>query len=319
MRKHLLVSLLCLLLATGTLVWGLSPLDSPKAQVKEVTVALLLDTDIGTGALQMKQGAKLAAKEYKVELTTASPDSLGGGATQAQLMTQLLGQGIKALVLVPAKGEDLSEPMAQAALKGVPVLALGEAPQTGGTACVISANHEEAGALAAKALLSRISPSAFILLVTGDESDAASKLRLSGAMNILSGSQGIAVRQASVAGSTAEDIVKLLSGQPDLNGVLVLTGDATEAFALAMAHLPEHIPLVGMDCGQNRNLYLENGQVDAMVLGMPFAMGYLGVQFAMNSLNGKTLPPAYYTESRTIDKENMYLPENQKLAFPMLQ
>ena len=73
-----------------------------------------------------------------------------------------------------------------------------------------------------------------------------------------------------------------------------------------------------MDCGQNRTTYLENRQVDAMVLGMPFAMGYLGVQFAVDRLNGKTLPAHYYTESRVIDSENMYLPENQKLAFPMV-
>jgi ribose transport system substrate-binding protein len=79
------------------------------------------------------------------------------------------------------------------------------------------------------------------------------------------------------------------------------------------------IPLVGMDCGQNRNLYLESGQVDAMVLGMPFAMGYLGVQFSVSALSGKSIPGSYYTESRVIDRENMYLPENQKLAFPLLQ
>lgn len=321
MKKHVIVSILCIALSALALIWGLTPVVNTRTQVTGGTVALLLDTDIGAGALQMKQGAKQAAKELKVDLITATADYSGDAAnSQADLMMQLLERDVRALILVPVQGADLTIPMKEAKRRKVPVLTLGESPITGGSDCTISANHQEAGALAAKALIERMGKPNYVLLITGDDSDVAASLRKTGAMPVLSAEPDLQiVEQTPLEGKTADDVLHLLASNPQINGILVLTGSGTEACALAMGRSGTDIPLVGMDCGQNRNLYLESGQVDAMVLGMPFAMGYLGVQFSIKALSGKSIPGWYYTESRVIDKENMYLPENQKLAFPLLQ
>ena len=45
-------------------------------------------------------------------------------------------------------------------------------------------------------------------------------------------------------------------------------------------------------------------------------MGYLGVKYAYDALNNKKIPENVNTGSKVINKENMYLPENQKLVFP---
>ncbi len=321
MKKHVVISILCVVLAVLTLIWGLTPIASTHTQVSGGTVALLLDTDIGAGALQMKQGAKQAAKEQKVELIMATADySQNTAQSQAALMMQLLSRNVKAILLVPVQGADLSEPMMEAEKRKVPVLTLGEAPVLGGTACTISANHEEAGSLAAQALIQRLKEPGQALLITGDAADNAAALRKLGAMKVLEGKKDFVIMQeVSLEGKSPDDVLSQLQENKKINCILALTGNATEICALAMGRYTMDIPLVGMDCGQNRNLYLENGQVDAMVLGMPFAMGYLGVQFAMQALSGKEIPGWYFTQSRVIDSENMYLPENQKLAFPLLQ
>ncbi len=321
MKKHVLFSLLLVALAALALIWGLSPVVNTRTQVTGGTVALLLDTDIGAGALQMKQGAKQAAREQKVDLITATADYSGDAAqSQAELMMQLLERNVKALILVPVQGADLAEAFQEAERRKVPVLTLGEVPMNGGSACTISANHQSAGALAAKALISRMQKPGRVLLITGDEADVAADLRRMEAMPVLDAEEDLQiVTETPLNGKTADDVLALLERNPQVNGILVLTETGTETCALAMGRSQADIPLVGMDCGQNRNLYLESGQVDAMVLGMPFAMGYLGVQFAMQALSGQGMPAWYYTESRVIDKENMYLPENQKLAFPLLQ
>ncbi len=321
MKKHVIVSILCVALAVLILIWGLTPMTSTRKQSTGGTVALLLDTDIGAGALQMKQGAKQAAKEQKVELLTATADySANAAQSQAELMMQLLNRDVRALLLVPVQGADLSEAMMEAERRKVPVLTLSEAPQLSGAACNISADHVKAGTLAAQALLERIKEPGRALLVVGDAADDAAALRRKGAMQVLEGQQDFqVVLETVLEGKSPENVLSILEKHPQINCILVLTGGATETCALAMGRHMMDMPLVGLDCGQNRNLYLENGQVDAMVLGMPFAMGYLGVQFAMQALEGKDFPHRYYTESRVIDRENMYLPENQKLAFPLLQ
>ena len=53
-----------------------------------------------------------------------------------------------------------------------------------------------------------------------------------------------------------------------------------------------------------------------MVVQNPFNMGYLGVKYALDVLNGDKVPKSVDTGSTVIDRENMYLPENQKLVFP---
>ena len=235
-------------------------------------------------------------------------------------MQNLLDKNVRAILLVPVQGEDLTLPLAQAARLKVPVLVLGEAAFTGEAACVIGGDDAQAGAMAAGALTSRLTEPGRVLLITGEVGDAAAALRLRGALPVLRAQAGLTILyQAALGGRSADGLLALLQAYPTLNGVLCLTGESTELAAKTVSRLSRKVWLVGMDCGQNRITYLENHQVDALVLGMPFTMGYLGAQFAAQHLQGATIPTQYYTQSRVIDQANMYLPENQKLVFPMLQ
>jgi ribose transport system substrate-binding protein len=321
MKKRIVFSIFCVLLAVFFLWWGVNPIVSTSTEEAAVVVALLLDTDIGTTAQQIKQGAKLAAKERKVDLLTVTTDEEGGAAgSQAELIAELLGENVKAIVLVPAQGEDLSQALEAARQQKVPVLTLGETASDGTVACEIGNDNEEVGRLAGEALVQRLTAPGRVILVEGEADDAAAALRLAGAASVLDAHGDVSVLcRTTLSTQTPEELLAILDTCPDVNGILCLTGEGTETAAKTMGRLDRDICLVGMDCGQNRTTYLENRQVDAMVLGMPYAMGYLGVQYAAAALNGEDIPAWYHTESRVIDLSNMYLPENQKLAFPILQ
>lgn len=321
MKRRIVFSMVCIVVAAALLWWGVRPVPNQQAEVASETIALVLDTDIGTGALQMKQGAKLAAKEQKVDLLTAAPDYAGGTViSQAELIGTLLQKNVKAILLVPAAGEQLGEALTLAEEMKVPVLALGGASLPGKVACTISDDFVRVGQMAGQALLERVPSPGRLVLITGGQADAEAALRLRGAMEAIAGAKELTVvKQITDTGLTADSLLTLLAAFGDVNGVLCLTANSTEVAAKAASRYGQTLCVVGIDCGQNRTTYLENRQVDAMVLGMPFAMGYLGVQFATQAMQGKELPSSYSTESRVIDLENMYLPENQKLAFPMLQ
>ena len=62
---------------------------------------------------------------------------------------------------------------------------------------------------------------------------------------------------------------------------------------------------------------LETGEVDALVVQNPFAMGYLGIENAYQLINGKK--PEHkevFTETLTAFRENLFDEANQKLIFP---
>lgn len=61
---------------------------------------------------------------------------------------------------------------------------------------------------------------------------------------------------------------------------------------------------------------LETGEVDALVVQNPYAIGYLGVETAYRLLNGQKLPaPEIDTSTMLVTRENMYTEESQRLLF----
>ena len=61
---------------------------------------------------------------------------------------------------------------------------------------------------------------------------------------------------------------------------------------------------------------LETGEVDALVVQNPYAIGYLGVETAYRLLNGQKLPsPEIDTSTMLVTRENMYTEESQRILF----
>lgn len=64
---------------------------------------------------------------------------------------------------------------------------------------------------------------------------------------------------------------------------------------------------------------LQDGTVQATVIQNPFSNGYLAVKYAVEALEGATIPERVDTGTKLIDLENMLWPENQKLLFPFVR
>ena len=63
---------------------------------------------------------------------------------------------------------------------------------------------------------------------------------------------------------------------------------------------------------------LETGEVDALIVQNPYAIGYLGVEHAYRLINGLLVAEKDVDTATTIiTKENMYEEESQKVLFPV--
>ena len=114
-------------LAAALLWWGFSPVENTETATEAATIAVILDTDIGFSALQLKQGVKQAAKERGLDIITLTPDYTSGDVvSQSSLILESLDEGAKAILLVPSRNEDLTDALKEAANRSVPVLSLRE-------------------------------------------------------------------------------------------------------------------------------------------------------------------------------------------------
>ncbi|MHB8061162.1 MAG: substrate-binding domain-containing protein, partial [Ruminiclostridium sp.] len=63
---------------------------------------------------------------------------------------------------------------------------------------------------------------------------------------------------------------------------------------------------------------LEKGNIDALIVQNPFAIGYLGIENAYNLIRKNKKPESViYTDTTLITRENMFDEANQKILFPI--
>ncbi len=83
----------------------------------------------------------------------------------------------------------------------------------------------------------------------------------------------------------------------------------------------EQIPVVGFDSTPQEIEFLETSVIDNAIVQNPFNMGgYLGVAEARNAIESQRLVAVenkdVQVDTVTINAENLYYPENEKLVFP---
>jgi ribose transport system substrate-binding protein len=61
---------------------------------------------------------------------------------------------------------------------------------------------------------------------------------------------------------------------------------------------------------------MEQGVINVAIIQNPYLMGYYSVETAMRHLAGKDVDRFIFTETRVVNKDNMFTEENQQLIFP---
>lgn len=296
MKKPLLISLLCVFASLGLLIWGFAtPQDTPASATPYYV--LILQTDTGTFFMQLRKGLQDAATEYgaRILIEPAEPNP----AEQAK---RIAADGAHGVLLW------LEEPAAlQAALRQENLACISIGQPISGESCILPDDEMAGKLLMQRALL--LSPNGRIALLRQPSSHRAAALE-KGALQ--------AAEQAELT------LLPWPLNLPSLSTYDVLiASDASITQALAEGKqngtLPKSTLLVGVDAGESSVYHLEEGHVHALTMNSSYAMGYRALnQLRFASTSSKESSPIYCPPS-LIDLQNMYLDENVKLVFPLLQ
>jgi ribose transport system substrate-binding protein len=116
---------------------------------------------------------------------------------------------------------------------------------------------------------------------------------------------------------TAEN---LLNSFPELDGIFC--PNESSAFgmlrALQDAGLAGRVRFVGFDASEKLVEALEQGQVDALVLQNPIAIGELSVRALVDHLEGRPVEPRIDTGVSLATRENLDSPQIRELIAPDL-
>ena len=112
---------------------------------------------------------------------------------------------------------------------------------------------------------------------------------------------------------------EMLEKHPEINVLAGLNEYSSVGAARAVIDLglEGKIFMVGFDSSIKEVDFLESGIFQAIVVQKPLNMGYLAIENTIKLLENEMLPQYIDSGSAIITKETMYMPENQKLLFPI--
>lgn len=284
MRKPILISILCVALAAGVLLWGFQPTGAAPQKAGE-SYALIIGGDTGAFVMQLRKGVEQAASEAGVSVAVCAPG-------EADALADATG----ALVW-------LDDPLpALERLGTLPAVVVGERVEH--AVCVLGDDEGAGEALMMKALDGR-APEEVWLLLDDEDSHAAARGH---AADML----------ARVRGVSAQAYREGIAPPDGCLAAVAVSRRATLALAALKQSGAYTGAVLGVDTGDRRVDDLENGWVDAMALDSPYAMGYLALGRARElAATGHASGATSDVLIATID--NMYLSGNVKQVFPLLQ
>lgn len=284
-------------------------------------VAKSLDTQFWQAAFA---GANAAAAEYNAELTVLGPKTEEDYQSQNAYIAQAIEEGADALVFSAISYEGNAAAIAQATKSGLKVVVIDSDVASDSVSVRVGTDNVEAGRMAASAVLDTDSESITVGIVNYDLSSRNGQEREEGLRQALQDDGRVeniyTINVLTTPQDARDGAVELLAEHPEINVLLGLNEPLAVGAAMAVDELglAGRVRMVGFDTNVRCIDLMQTGAVSALVVQNPYAMGYLGVEYAWKLLQGERFDPNKLVDTATtiVTKDNMFTPESQRALFP---
>ena len=273
----------------------------------------------------VKMGADAAAKEFNVSIRFSAPEEETDIKGQVEMVEVAIEQKTDALIVAASNYGGLTAVAEKACDAGIPVISVDSEMNSKRVLSFIATNNRDAGRKAAAELVKIAGEKCRVAVMSTVKGTGDAEQREEGINEVLAEypRMKIVAREYCRSDSDlAEDLAKkVLSGKEGADAFIALNEKASIGVANAVKKmaLTGKVKVIGFDSTPEEIDFLEDDVIEATVVQNPFNMGYLSVKYAVDAINGVKIPTRIETGSKVINKDNMYLTENQKLLFPFVK
>lgn len=317
----------CILLYVAA-IWGCSIWDLSGENEKESSgrrghyVALITKSTTSAFWKSVCSGASAAATEYNLTLKIEGPENEEDYEAQNEMIEKAVGEGAEVIVFSAIDYNASTNTINEAVKQGVKVVVIDSDVNSNQVSCRIGTDNYLAGSMAGEAVLACEKEVLNIGLVNFDKNSENGQQREFGFREtVTEDRRANIIKTINVISNTAnakEGTKKLLEEHPEIN-VIATFNEWTSlgvGYAIKELDLGEEMTVVAFDNNVISVWMLENGEVDALIVQNPFAMGYLGIECAYRLINGIALgADVINTETTLVTRENMFEEECQRILF----
>ena len=267
-------------------------------------------------------GAKAASAEYNLEVSIEGPENEEDYEAQNQMIYTAVGNGADAIVLSAVDYNANAVAVNDAVTAGVKVIVIDSDVNSDLVSCRISTDNYKAGEMVGVAVLSGEEEKLQVGIINFDEHTANGQQREKGFRDYVEGNERVTIVASTNVNSVIDEAkdatIKMLKDNPQINIVVTFNEWTSLGVGYAVKDLgqAEKTRVVAFDNNVVSVGMLETGEVDALVVQNPYAMGYLGVAYAWRLINGEKIKETVIDTTTTlITRDNMYDIENQKVLF----
>ena len=323
-------SYLPIILLFIALVSSCSKQERP-ASGSAVTVAVIPKGTTHEFWKSIHAGAVKASRELGVDVIWKGPLKEDDREAQISVMEDFISRRVSGIIVAPLDDRALVTPVEDAVRAGIPVVIIDSDLRTDTYVSFAATDNYLGGRLGARHLATLLGGKGKVIMLRCHEGAASTTAREQGFLDEIATFKEILVVSANqYGGATTETAYRAsenllgplmkTDGTLSINGIFTVNESTTFGMlrALQDAALAGKVTFVGFDSSPKLVEALGSGQLHALVLQNPFAMGYEGVKAMVAHLKGESVPKRIDTGVIVATPENMRSPEIAERLSPDL-
>lgn len=268
-------------------------------------------------------GVNAASSEYNLKYTFQGPDNEEDYEAQNQMIEKAIADKANVIIFSAVDYNKSVEEIEKARDLGIYVVIIDSDINSNKVNIRISTDNYKAGQMAGNEALKIAGDKLNLGIVNFDVNSANGQQREQGFRDTVAEDSRVSVMGTVNVQSNVESSIagtkNLIASHPEINVIATFNEWTTlgVGYAIQQLGLQDKISVIAFDNNIVSVGMLETGEIDALIVQNPFAIGYLGMESAYNLIIGKShLQSNLYTDTTAITKANMYDESNQKILFP---
>jgi len=323
-RKQISIILFVLLVLSFLLL--LNDMLLSEENKKIYNISIIVRGRNSESLMIMKQGIDQAASEMNANISFVTLSEENSASEQMELMNREIKNKADAIIIAPVDYEKMAEPI-ENAMNKVPVILIESKVKSEKVLSSISCDNYNLGVSLGKEIIEMGNKRANIAIVKNNLECSSIKDRYDGFMSAIKDTENT-ITSWEVSGGKQSDYynqAKKLLEDNDVDVVVTFDPSILETIAEVKKDLSSinkaktFVEIYGVGSTSKIISFLEDKIISATAIQNEFNIGYLGVETAVNKINGKKNNNNNTISSTVINIRNMYSEENQRLLFPFVR
>jgi len=237
-----------------------------------------------------------------------------GFVAEASRASELIAQGVQALIIAPGDPEALRPVINEAESKGIRVICVDSDVESSSRSTLVATDAEVSGRIAAELMGRFLEPGAEVVVTTGLPNVKGHLLKTAGFCQlfpqICEGGKVVEVIETlDDDDDPMRKCISLLERRKSLRGIYVRTGNCLPICRLISAlGLSDKIQVITSDLFGEMVPYFERGVIKASVNGRPYVQGQIAMRLLADHLvRGNSLPTHQLLNPQIVLRSNLRL------------